>query len=617
MVSGVRTFYKNHIEKKLFNKILLLYSLIIVVSLTALAVLIYRNAAEQSTRKELEAAKQVLERAAHEVERRYEAGQQMVFQLYKDERLLRDVLFFLNNDFSDYLRYRLDRFADNAGFVDKNMDSYFQSLTFDREIQTIWLYSSVKGFLYAYRGLEEQGFVYPGPENPKIADPIRRIRQTKFFAPPPSFEPGTDGDRNRMFTMANDINDPITLQNHGTLLVDWKWTGMDRIVQNDRSDFKGELLLLTADGTVLYDSSRRYTGQSYPYMHALRDQSDPVALDEPAYVQLKTLNQGGVVLASIVPVAKVSEGLQGMKRTVIAGTGLCVAAAVLLSYLLMINFSRRTQTVIRAMRKLQDGDLSVRVTVQKEDELFHIATSFNKMCETLQEHIQRVYLSEIKQRQAELLALQAQIQPHFLYNTLEAIRLKAVMDGNRDVGDMIYSLGALFQNLIKHETMVTVQDEVQLCRLYLNLLRARYPNRFDYEIAVDEAVGRCTILKLTLQPIVENCIRHAFHGAAPDGRERRIAIRGWAEGSDVRIAVADNGSGIVPERLLQLQRDLAHPPQPSGASIGLTNVNERLKHSFGEAYGLRIDSRLGEGATVTITIPGSVRGNEYVSRISG
>ncbi|MFB6365894.1 sensor histidine kinase [Paenibacillus elgii] len=617
MVSGVRTFYKNHIEKKLFNKILLLYSLIIVVSLTALAVLIYRNAAEQSTRKELEAAKQVLERATHEVERRYEAGQQMVFQLYKDERLLRDVLFFLNNDFSDYLRYRLDRFADNAAFVDKNIDSYFKSLTFDREIQAIWLYSSVKGFLYAYRGLEEQGFVYPGPENPKVADPIHRIRQTKSFAPPPSFEPGTDGDRNRMFTMASDINDPITLQNHGTLLVDWKWTGMDRIVRNDRSDFKGELLLLTADGTVLYDSSRRYMGQSYPYMHALRDQSDPVALDEPAYVQLKTLNQGGIVLASIVPVAKVSEGLQGMKRTVIAGTGLCVAAAVLLSYLLMTKFSRRTQTVIRAMRKLQDGDLSVRVTVQKEDELFHIATSFNKMCETLQEHIQRVYLSEIKQRQAELLALQAQIQPHFLYNTLEAIRLKAVMDGNRDVGDMIYSLGALFQNLIKHETMVTVQDEVQLCRLYLNLLRARYPNRFDYEIGIDEAVGRCAILKLTLQPIVENCIRHAFQGAAPDGRERRIVVRGWAEGSDVRIAVADNGSGIVPERLAQLQRDLAHPPQPSGASIGLTNVNERLKHSFGEAYGLWIDSRPGEGATVTITIPGSVRGNENVSRISG
>ncbi|MDO3681378.1 sensor histidine kinase [Paenibacillus ehimensis] len=617
MVSAVRTFYKNHIEKKLFNKILLLYSLIIVVSLTALAVLIYRNAAEQATRKELEAVKQVLERATHEVERRYEAGQQMVFQLYKDERLLRDVLFFLNNDFSDYLRYRLDRFADNAAFVDKNMDSYFQSLTFDREIQTIWLYSSVKGFLYAYRGLEEQGFVYPGPENPKVADPVRRIRQTKSFAPPPSFEPGTDGDRNRMFTMANDINDPITLQNHGTLLVDWKWTGMDRIVQNDRSDFKGELLLLTADGTVLYDSSRRFTGQRYPYMGALRDQSDPVALDEPAYVQLKTLNQGGVLLASIVPVVKVSEGLQGMKRTVIAGTVLCVSAAVLLSYLLMINFSRRTQTVIRAMRKLQDGDLSVRVTVQKEDELFHIATSFNKMCETLQEHIQRVYLSEIKQRQAELLALQAQIQPHFLYNTLEAIRLKAVMDGNRDVGDMIYSLGALFQNLIKHETMVTVQDEVRLCRLYLNLLRARYPNRFDYEIAVDEAVGRCTILKLTLQPIVENCIRHAFDGPAPDGRERRIIICGWAEGSDIRIAVTDNGSGIAPERLAQLRRDLEHPPPPSGASIGLTNVNERLKHSYGEAYGLRIDSRPGEGATVTVTIPGSVRGNEYVSRISG
>lgn len=150
------------------------------------------------------------------------------------------------------------------------------------------------------------------------------------------------------------------------------------------------------------------------------------------------------------------------------------------------SFAKRTHRIIRFTRKVKNGDLNARISDSREDELGQIAKSFNDMLDELNQYIDKVFKAEIKQKRTEIATLEARVNPHFLYNTLEVIRMRAVSSGAKDVGDMIYSLSVLFKSYVRPKARYTFKDELEACKMYLELFRIRYTDRFAYTIECEK-----------------------------------------------------------------------------------------------------------------------------------
>ena len=267
------------------------------------------------------------------------------------------------------------------------------------------------------------------------------------------------------------------------------------------------------------------------------------------------------------------------------------------------------------MNRIGEGDLSTRIQMSGEDELQQISRRFNDMGDRLEQYIDKMYTSEIKQKNAELVALQSQINPHFLYNTLESIRMKAYFVGAKEVGQMIYSLSVMFKNMVKKSTMVTVEEEIDMCSVYLDLFRIRYEGRLETEIEVDPEIQSLSIIKLLVQPIVENYIVHGFR---PLEDNNKISVRAHGAEDRVVITVSDNGTGIPEDKLIQIRQTLdkvLQPPDKGYRSIGLMNVHERIVLNYGSDYGVTIRSTEGQGTEVRMEIPKLRKGRRHEERI--
>ncbi|MNC23336.1 Sensor histidine kinase YehU [compost metagenome] len=215
------------------------------------------------------------------------------------------------------------------------------------------------------------------------------------------------------------------------------------------------------------------------------------------------------------------------------------------------------------------------------------------------------YRVKVKEREAELRALQAQINPHFLYNALDMINWSAIAHGAEDTSQMIEALALYFRlSLNKGKDHVSVADELNLARVYLEIQQSRFPSTFTFHISQEPGLEQCTVPKLTLQPIVENALLHGIRRS----KEKKGTIRIAAErdGEDVLLTVSDDGIGMEEETAKRL---LLEPPPDvkadgSGSSYGLFNVNERIRIFAGEASGLSIETAPGMGTRVEVRLKG-------------
>jgi two-component system sensor histidine kinase YesM len=226
--------------------------------------------------------------------------------------------------------------------------------------------------------------------------------------------------------------------------------------------------------------------------------------------------------------------------------------------------------------------------------------------------IEDVYLAELKQQQAKFLALQNQINPHWLYNTLESIRMQAYLSKAPDVAAMIKTLGRMFQlTLSQRDRPNLVADELEYIQVYLHLQNIRFEDRFRLAVQLPEELKQTPIMKLTFQPIIENCIAHGFTDL---DREYLIRIDGELLPEAGVVRITDNGAGMDDGQLESVRRQLGQTDRMgAGAetSLGLRNIQERLQLHYGYAYGLSVDSILHEGTAVTIRFP-IPKGDDHV-----
>ena len=289
---------------------------------------------------------------------------------------------------------------------------------------------------------------------------------------------------------------------------------------------------------------------------------------------------------------------------------------VILYVTLKKTFSKyQTQVVdlVETIHDIAQGEQGKRIDLTKKDqELLLIAETTNDMLDRLERNIHDIYQLELSQKDAHMRALQAQINPHFMYNTLEFIRMYAVMENQNELADIIYEFSSLLRNNISDERETTLKQEVEFCRKYSYLCMVRYPKSIAYGFKIDPGLEEMRIPKFTLQPLVEN---YFAHGVDHRRTDNVISIKALKKEGYVEILVTDNGRGMPAEKLAEIQDKLAqrtfeHTVDYSGKrqSIGIVNVHERFVLYFGDRYDISVESVEKEGVRYQITIQNEEKG---------
>ena len=294
----------------------------------------------------------------------------------------------------------------------------------------------------------------------------------------------------------------------------------------------------------------------------------------------------------------VNESFWQMARIAVATAVLILFAALIVGWVLSRSLSRPLQQLETAMEQFeQDADHFAFQSVRGTREVQNLSDSFGHMVGRIQRLMTTVREEEVVLRKTELKALQAQINPHFLYNTLDSIAWMCERGKNADAVQMVHALARLFRiSISRGHELIPIEKELQHAEAYLQIQKYRYKNQFTYHFTVDESCLHCLCNKITLQPIIENAIVHGLDLMVDSGH---IEITVKPDGDDILLIVADDGIGMEPEQVAALLQN--EPSDRTG--IGVKNVNDRLRIYFGAAYGISIVSVPYEGTTVTIRTP--------------
>lgn len=263
------------------------------------------------------------------------------------------------------------------------------------------------------------------------------------------------------------------------------------------------------------------------------------------------------------------------------------------------RYSQQVSIVMQAMDQTAAGNLETRIDITNtEYELKELSIGINEMLDSINQFVEDIYKLEIKQQDAHMRALQAQINPHFLYNTLEYIRMYAISEGSEELADVVYAFSALLRNNTNQEKTITLKEGLDFCEKYVYLYQMRYPNRVAYHFMIDPDLEKIEVPKFVIQPLVENYFKHGIDFTRFDNA---LSVKVLQEGKRVRIIIKDNGKGMTEKRLKQVEEKLSHPKVELHGSIGLQNVNERLRASFGSSYYMSLENNETGGLTVSIT----------------
>ena len=273
---------------------------------------------------------------------------------------------------------------------------------------------------------------------------------------------------------------------------------------------------------------------------------------------------------------------------------------------IFLNYQRQVVDIVDTIQDITQGENNKRIdTATKEQELLLIATNTNTMLNSLDKNIRDIYRLQLTQKDANMRALQAQINPHFMYNTLEFIRMYAVMQRQEELADIIYEFSSLLRNNTSSETKTRLEDELEFCRKYSYLCMVRHPKSVAYGFKIDEGLKDMLLPKFSIQPLVEN---YFAHGIDYRRKDNVISVKAVKIAGAVRLLIQDNGCGMPPEKLAQIQQMLANRQLldiDNGEirkSIGIVNVHERFLLFFGERYNIQIESQKNQGVTYTIEI---------------
>ncbi len=412
-----------------------------------------------------------------------------------------------------------------------------------------------------------------------------------------------------VITLSRALVNNQTGKKEGLFFVDLNYSAISDLCSSNHIGQKGYVFLIDANGNIVYHPKQQllYGGlQKEKIDEIMNCTSDYFFTGDGAQRRLYTLSRSEKTGWCVVGVADSQELQKNAKQAQIMY--LIVAGCLLLGVLVISN--RLSQDLTKPIRQLRDcmstveeGNFGVSVDIAVENEIGSLSKSFNVMTDRIQALIEQNYYEQEQKRKSELRALQAQINPHFLYNTLDSIIWMAEDGQNEDVVVMTSALARLLRQSISNEQeQVTVAQEIDYVTSYLTIQKMRYKDKLEYEIEVSPEIRDVKIVKFTLQPLVENAIYHGIKYKASKGT---IWIRGFAKKDKALIQVKDDGAGIDEEKMRKIlqEADLAEPSLQKSGGVGILNVQKRLRLYYGKEYGISYSGKVGEQTTAIVSIP--------------
>ena len=383
--------------------------------------------------------------------------------------------------------------------------------------------------------------------------------------------------------------------------LDLSFSSISSYINNVGIGQRGYCFLMDEEGNIVYHPQQRllYAGLKSEETAALAALEDGVYVDDTVIYCVAGVEGGGWRIVGVSYVDElVNRNVQEMIRLSLVLAAVVLAAAVGASWLLSRVLGRPLRGLAGAMERFEeDADHFTYQPVGGSREVRELSDSFGHMVVRIQRLMSTVREEEVNLRKTELKALQAQINPHFLYNTLDSIAWMCERGRNADAVKMVHALARLFRiSISRGQELIPIAKEIEHAESYLQIQKYRYKNQFTYEFHVDPDCLDYYCNKITLQPIIENAINHGLDLMVEEGR---IDVTVRRDGEDILFLVQDNGVGMSPEQVASiLDRG---PTDRTG--IGIKNVNDRLKIYFGKNYGLRITSELDVGTSVEIRMP--------------
>lgn len=408
------------------------------------------------------------------------------------------------------------------------------------------------------------------------------------------------------------IKDPLNKYILGVILVDLKLDVLEKALNGVTFGKNGFLFIVDANGDVVYAPVN-------PIVHRvnaewLEEENDNIVktiLGNRFQILVSASSFTGWKTAGVFSLNDTLKEVTQVRNFSIAISIVTLLFGISTAIVFTNSIVKPVGRLRMLMKKAEAGDLSVHFDSPSQDEIAELGKSFNNMIGEIRNLVDMVYKEQKGKREAELRVLQEQIKPHFLYNTLDTIQWLAIEEKNDEIVKMIAALTNLFRiGLNKGKEMVRVKEEIEHIRSYLIIQKARYEEKLEYEITVEKEIENFLVLKLILQPLVENAIYHGIKARRGVGR---IRISAGQEEDKIVFKVSDNGVGISSKRLEELM-DLFIDgvPLADKPGYGSFNINERIKLTFGQDYGLHIRSKEGEGTTVEIWHPIILEGDRYV-----
>ncbi|MFD0673337.1 sensor histidine kinase [Cohnella sp. GCM10027633] len=514
------------------------------------------------------------------------------------------------------LTLNLNRFMDEEGEPELAADPRYASLLTNQLSFALLMFPDVDsaafvdnmGKVYATQaGLENNGVAFQSSD---IAEQLQQSSGDNRWFPMQRRDFLTRSPDQTVLTVGKKVSDILTGRTLGWLVINIDERQLSRIFP-DSGPYTAEVdWLVDADGRVVSAaepeqllqpvgnaSLREWIANTPSSAGAASGSGEPFREGGMLAVRHE-LPKLGLDLVSQVPVKQLTKDTDKITWFIVGLIACCLLLVLSGAGLLSRTISTPVVRLTRTMRKVQQGSLDHTFDVKGKDEIGLLGEGFNGMIARIRGLLRQVGQEQRQKREYELALIQAQIKPHFLYNTLDVIYALSGMGRNKDVQKTTKALADYYRIVLsKGREIITLGDELQNVRDYLAIQRMRYADVFDYRIEVPSDIHAVAILKLTLQPLVENAI---YHGLKPANRYGLLVITGERQGETVRLTVKDDGVGMAPVETLEPQGTNAAGTR---TSFGLQSVRERIRLYFGEPYGVEIVSAPDQGTEITISLP--------------
>lgn len=576
---------------KLFKKFVLTYCILLIIPILIISSYAYAKLSNIITDNFLNSASESFEQSLD----------YMNYTVYKIFDTSNTIV--VNNTVTDILTHDAEEYPLTEQIYDfSNLQSYLCSFENNLDIKRINLYIN-DGLIYSSENVSF--FKASSLKNTKVEDCILRTNARFIWGPMWYLNESTVNDT--LFLLKSIKNPDDLSEDIGFLRIDFRKSIIQDIIDkinplDDVFSFvinsDNKIIASSRDLKDLYDNS----SIDLELIKSAAQFSNQLTTfdDGKFYLQSAAIDKTDWYMVNVLPKSSILSTIKTQRNYLFIIVILTIIMAIILAAYLVKVINKRLFQVIDGMRQVPNGHLNNYIENDSSDEVGELIDNYNYMISKMSVLIDEQYKLGKEVKNAELKALQSQINPHFLYNTLDMINWMAQKNMNKEISLAVKNLAKFYKlSLNKGKDITTIRNEVEHSKLYVNLQNMRYDNRITLITRLDESLMDCSIPKITFQPIIENSINHGILGRGMESGS--ILISGYISQGNLIIQISDDGIGIEKEVLPLILKD--NNLQTKGSGYGLKNINQRIKLLYGESYGLSFTSNYGFGTTVEITLP--------------